>query len=65
MSKGYYTYWTEGSTTHVLWHGPPGKSIGRGVNSGPMGYPPAEPPPLTESDKDKPKAKRKRKKKDQ
>ncbi len=73
MSKGYYTFRTEGSETIVHWHGPPGKSIARCVNSGPFGYPsdPAPPRPTesdqggpTQSDLDRVK-KRKRKKRDQ
>ena len=61
MSKGYYTVRTEGSRTIVHWEGPPGKSIGRCTNSGPMGFPSDTPPRPAESDQDKPKKKRKKK----
>lgn len=61
MSKGYYAYTTKGSETLIHWVGPPAKSIGRFVDSGPMGFPPGTEPHPAEPARDKPKKKRKKK----
>ena len=60
MSKGHYTVTTKGSVTTVHWEGPPGKSIGRCTNSGPMGFPPDPSPRPTDTASDKPKKRKKK-----